>query len=49
MEEGCKIEISGGREEGVRQRGGGVERDGASVAAVIKLRTVGQAGSSASL
>lgn len=25
MEEGCKIEISGGREEGVRQRGGGGE------------------------
>lgn len=48
MEEGCKIEISGGREEGVRQRGE-VERDVASVAAVIKLRTVGRSGSSASL
>lgn len=54
MEEGCEIEISGGSK---REREGEgktvgeveVERDGASVAAVIKLRAVGQAGSSASL
>lgn len=50
MEEGCEIEISGGRE-----RGGGtegeveVERDVASVAVVMKLRAVGRAGSSVSL
>lgn len=47
MEEGCEIELSRGRE-----RGGGeveVERDVASVAAMIKLRAVGRAGSSVSL
>ena len=49
MEEGCEIEISGGRE---RQAGGGeveVERNVASVAAVMKQRAVGRAGSSVSL
>lgn len=48
MEEGCEIEISRGRE---RKKEGEVEeeRDVASVAAVIKLRAMGQAGSSVSL
>lgn len=48
MEEGCEIEISGGRErktEGEVE----VEKDVASVAVVIKLRAMEQAGSSVSL
>lgn len=52
MEEGCEIEISRGRErkkEGKTEGEVEVEKDVASVAVVIKLRAMGQTGSSVSL